>query len=543
VRVLLSIGLAVCLPALSQTDSTAKFESLLAEAQQAQARGDYRTAADAYSQAVAIRADLPQLWSNLGLMEYESRQYPEAEKALRRALTLDKSLFVPNLFLGLDLLELKRPGDAVGYLIAAEKLKPQDPQVLLALGRAYHALLDVARSRQWYQRAVDVVPRNGDAWFGLGVAYFELAASASAKLTAAFTNSPYVTELTADSLAEQGRLTQAIERYRVMLASHEQPPRCARTSYGLALLRHGDRGQAEEQFERDLNSCPAAKLGKDRLLPAGNNRDEALTPRPAPQPERPLPALGKLTESDLQQVASDAFFAGDFRAAAQAADQLRQRYPNHPAGWYWAVRAYQKLGVAALTRAGEVEPESPRIHALLGDVYQRRGMFREAEQEYSKILALQPDNIAGLAGLAAAYLHDARLDEAQAAARKALDRDPNDSEINILMGEILVAQRQYETAEPYLRHGLTARPDLLPRVHALLGRVYARAGRSKEAINELNQGLASDEDGSVYYQLARLYQNLGETKNAAAAFEKSRQIRAKRDVIDQQSLEGGSVNQ
>jgi tetratricopeptide (TPR) repeat protein len=302
-------------------------------------------------------------------------------------------------------------------------------------------------------------------------------------------------------------------------------------------LRHGDRAQAEEQFERDLNSCPAAKLGKDRLLPAGNNRDEALTPRPAPQPERPLPALGKLTESDLQQVASDAFFAGDFRAAAQAADQLRQRYPNHPAGWYWAVRAYQKLGVAALTRAGEVEPESPRIHALLGDVYQRRGMFREAEQEYSKILALQPDNVAGLAGLAAAYLHDTRLDDAQAAARKALDRDPNDSEINILMGEILVAQRQYETAEPYLQHGLTARPDLLPRVHALLGRVYARAGRSKEAINELNQGLASDEDGSVYYQLARLYQTVGETKAAAAAFEKSRQIRAKRDVIDQQSLE------
>ena len=152
------------------------------------------------------------------------------------------------------------------------------------------------------------------------------------------------------------------------------------------------------------------------------------------------------------------------------------------------------------------------------------------------MLALEPDSIAGLAGLTAAYLHDGHLEEAQTTAQKALARDPRDSEINLLMGEILVAQHKYSDAEPYLEHSLHARPDLLPRVHALLGRVYARTGRSKEAIDELTQGLASDEDGSVYYQLARLYQSSGDTKAAAAAFEKSQQIRAKRDALTEGTL-------
>jgi len=373
VRILLSIALAACLPAPAQPGRDVQFQLLLAEAHQAQARGDCRAAAGAYTKALAIRPDLAELWSNLGLIQYQSHEYAQAEQAFRRAIGINKSLFVPNLFLGLDLLELKRRRQSVQYLLAAERLNPQDAQVPLALGRAFHLLLDPTRSREWYQRATDLAPRSSEAWYGLGVAYLELDKS-----------------------------------------------------------------------------------------------------------------------------------AGE--------------------------RSYQKLGVAALTRAGELEPESPRIHALLGAVYQQQQMFGKARDEYSKILALEPDNIAGLAGLAAAYLHDGHLDQAQAAARKALASDPEDSDINLLMGEILVERHDYSGAELCLKRSLYARPELVPRAHALLGRVFARTGRPQQAINELKQGLASDDDGSVYYQLARLYQSSGDTKAAATAFEKSEQIRAKHDT-------------
>jgi predicted Zn-dependent protease len=71
----------------------------------------------------------------------------------------------------------------------------------------------------------------------------------------------------------------------------------------------------------------------------------------------------------------------------------------------------------------------------------------------------------------------------------------------------------------------------------LLGQVYARTGRPKEAIKELTQGLASDEDGSVHYQLARLYQEAGDASAAAAAFEKSKQIRARHDALAELALD------
>lgn len=590
-RAVFTIVLAAWIPAVAQPDPAARLESLLAEARQAQARRDFRGAAAAYREALVLRPDSAELRSNLGLMLHESGEYSQAAEAFRAALHSNQALFVPNLFLGLDLLQLKRPGEAVPHLLAAEKLKPDDPQPALALGRAFHALWQPESSRKWYLRALVLAPRNGEAWYGLGLAHFGLAEAAGAKLAGSFRESAYVAELTASAFAEQGRLTEAIRSYGELLSSKAVPPRCSHASYGFVLIRHGDPAEAEREFRRDLESCPAAGVGMARLLFESGAREKGLAmlaelansdqggfdsslPRfwegldaqqletrlaqlrqstgvtagavaahlregvrsaPLLEPERPIPEFGNA--EDLQKFASDAFFSGHFRTAALAGDHLRQKYPSNPTGWYWAVRANLKLGVAALARAGEVEPDSPKIHALLGDVYQRRKMFDEAREEYSKVLAGSPDSVAGLAGLAATDLADGRLAEAQASAQNALARSPADSEVNLLMGEILVARREYADAEPYLEHSLHARPDLLPRVHALLGQVCARTGRPKEAIKELTHGLASDEDGSVHYQLARLYKAAGNASAAAAAFEKSKQIRARHDALAELALD------
>jgi tetratricopeptide (TPR) repeat protein len=579
------MALAASTLAVAQPDRDARYAALLAEARSAQARSDFRGAAASYRQAAAIRPDIAELWSNLGLMQHQSGEYSPALEAFRTALRLNPSLFVPNLFLGLDLLQLNRPREAAPYLLAAEKLKPDDPQPALALGRTFHALWEPGKSARWYRRALVLAPRNGEAWYGLGLAHFGLAEAAGAKLTSSFRESVYVAELTAGARAEEGSLTEAIHAYRALLALKAVPPRCSHASYGFVLIGHGDPAEAEQEFRRDLDSCPAARVGMARLLfesgaqekamdmltdfansdregfdsslprfwegletpqlevrlaqlrqSAGNMagvvaarlREGARPPTPL-EPESAVPESGNL--EDLQRFASNAYFSGRFRTAALASDRLRQKYPNDPAGWYWAVRANQKLGVAALARAGEVDPASPKIHALLGDAYQRRRMFDQAREEYSKVLAASPDSVAGLAGLAKADYADGRLDEARSTAQKALARSPADGEINLLMGEILVARHAYAEAEPYLEHGLHARPDLLPHVHALLGQVYARTGRPKEAIKELTQGLASDEDGSVHYQLARLYQEAGDASAAAAAFEKSKQIRARHDAL------------
>jgi predicted Zn-dependent protease len=110
----------------------------------------------------------------------------------------------------------------------------------------------------------------------------------------------------------------------------------------------------------------------------------------------------------------------------------------------------------------------------------------------------------------------------------ALKQLPEDPEINLLMGEALVARHDFMNAEPFLKKGLNAKPQMLPHVHALLGRVYAESGRTQQAIGELKLGLESDNDGSVHYQLARLYRQAGDVEDAKAAMEQMKAIQQRR---------------
>jgi len=93
-----SIPIALDGPAFSQQPS--KFESLLASAQQAQARRDFEAAADSYRKAVALHPEIAELQTNLGLMCYQTARDQQALAAFLRAIRLKPGLFVPNLFLG-----------------------------------------------------------------------------------------------------------------------------------------------------------------------------------------------------------------------------------------------------------------------------------------------------------------------------------------------------------------------------------------------------------------------------------------------------------
>jgi predicted Zn-dependent protease len=76
--------------------------------------------------------------------------------------------------------------------------------------------------------------------------------------------------------------------------------------------------------------------------------------------------------------------------------------------------------------------------------------------------------------------------------------------------------------------GLNAKPQMVPRVHALIGKAYAETGRTQEAIEQLKMGASSDVSGSLHYQLARLYRKMGDSKNASAALEEMKTIKQRR---------------
>ena len=121
------------------------------------------------------------------------------------------------------------------------------------------------------------------------------------------------------------------------------------------------------------------------------------------------------------------------------------------------------------------------------------------------------------------------LPAAQQAAQSALAANPDDPDMNLVMAEVELGRHEYSNCRTIpSQKGLHAKPQMLPRVHALLGKVYAETDRPKQAIQELELGASSDEDGSIQYLLSRLYRQVGETRQAQVALDRMKAIKEKR---------------
>lgn len=249
------------------------------------------------------------------------------------------------------------------------------------------------------------------------------------------------------------------------------------------------------------------------------------------------PALGAIASDQLQFVASCSFYTGDFRSTSTAAQRLKTNAATRVQGLYWESKADQKLAIAALIRAGEIDADSPRMHVLLGDVFRQKRRWDDAEIEYRKAVTLDPKSHTARLGLAIALFSELKTEEALNIGRSLLAEDPNDPEANLLAGEILVQRNLYAEAEPYLSRCRNLKPEFVPRLHALLGQVYAETDRVPAAISEYKAGLSTDEDGSIHYLLARLYRKSGDKKAAEEAFRDSKTLRRQWDDRARVALE------
>lgn len=228
--------------------------------------------------------------------------------------------------------------------------------------------------------------------------------------------------------------------------------------------------------------------------------------------------------ASLQLLATCAYFTGNYELASNAAEALASIAPHSMTALYWSIKANERLAFIALDKFQQLEPNSARSHLLLGDIYRQRRRFDDAQAEYQKALAITPNDPAALLGLASAYFGNGDIDKTIQTTQMALNQTSDDPELNLLMGEALVSRHQYEDAEPYLLKALHAKPQMLPHVHALLGQIYAEGGKTQQAIDEFKLGLPSDQDGSLHYQLARLYRKTGDTKAAAIAIDQMKAI-------------------
>jgi tetratricopeptide (TPR) repeat protein len=619
IKLLLLVLLVKPVPGFGQQTPASRLESLVAAAQQAQAAHDYATAENAYRQAARIAPNMPELWSNLGLMQHQAGDIPGAILSFEHANRLNPSLYVSNLFLGIDYARQGKPAEAIPFLLNAEKVNKTDPQVPLALGRAYFASGKFSAAVRELVRATTLDPNLGAAWFALGIARLNQVEADARRISEEGKNSAFAGALYAESLRKQTRFGEATTVYKSLLASRPQPP-CIQSELGFSLLSEHDQASAASAFAAERAAhpeCGMALLGQARMaIDSGDNQqaaklieelwnrdhgfvesnaavlleglssqrvsavaslfsgqqdasiptdlrqallaafslpgqdsgnriagqDSSAKVEPAPAARRTAeeyyaagqfqqcvrrldPALAARNPGISRLLAACAFFAGDNERAFNAATALETLQPNSLEALYWSIQANARLALKSLARFRQLEPDSAKSHVLLGDIFRQMERFDDAQAEFGRALDLAPEDPAALLGMASACLSNSNFPKAKQTARLALDRTPDDPELNLVMAEAMLGQNEFAEAEPFLIKALKAKPQMLPHVHALIGKAYAETGRTREAIEQLKMGASDDVSGALHYQLARLYRQIGENKDASEALDQMKAIR------------------
>jgi tetratricopeptide (TPR) repeat protein len=152
----------------------------------------------------------------------------------------------------------------------------------------------------------------------------------------------------------------------------------------------------------------------------------------------------------------------------------------------------------ALDEAGKLsqsDDDKSKVYFMRGAMLERQKKYDPAEAEFRKVLAIDPKSDSALNYLG--YMladRNVRLDEAYDMIKKALDLNPDSGAYLDSLGWVYYRQGKFADAEPLLVRALQKQPD--PTVHDHLGDVYAKLGKTKEAVAQWQASLQEFKKGA-----------------------------------------------
>ena len=440
---------------------------------------DEGKAAEAVSllEGITAHSPTPVLLDLLGDAYTQAHDLPKAESAYRKAADMDPAEPSHQRGLGQTLLAEEKYSDALTVYQKLSDLMPDDSDVYLRIAQIYRELNQLNKAEENLLKARQYAPGSPEVMYNEGMLYesqgrYEDAIRVLSDAVTGIKNQPTAMPSRRRSLSilyqQLGQLYRDTQNYQTAIYTFEE-------------LGHlGD----EEDRRARMMIMDTYRAAKD-LPHALQTGKEAMAKYPADAGVRASYALllGENQQTDEAVKILKSQLHGD--------TSDRDTYLNI-AQVYERGRRYKEAEAAA--HAAEMLPGQPRdnemVWFLLGAIYERQKFYDKAEEQFKKVLAVNPKN-APVLNYYGYMLGDLgiRLDEAQAMVERALKEEPYNGGYLDSLGWIYFKENKAADAEATLRKAL-AREGHDPTIHGHLGDVYAKLGRSDLASAEWEKSLA-----------------------------------------------------
>ncbi len=463
--------------------------------------GRFGAAVPLYRDLARALPNNPSVLINLGFVLHMRARDDEAVKEFQTALKLDPASNQAQLYLGAAYLGLFQPAKALDPLLKVVQAQPDNRTARELLGEAHLSLAQFALAAEQFEKLAQLDSTNPKAWNGLGRCYEGLARENLEALEKVAPESAYALALLAEARLNHADYEPAFFFYREALA--KMP-----SLYGLhvALAEiyrktgHADWAEIEERKESELPplNCESSAGGASQA--PGNGGNVSL----------------RAAAGNAQSAAQE--FVCEFEARRYREVVAEGKSVKMPKAFYWRSRAYAELANDAFSHLERLPP-SPQLHEFRAKVQFNRREYTEAAEEWRQALKLSPGSPYIQKELALSLDMSGDHEAARGILEGLLLRAPNSGELNYLLGETELSLNKPKEAIPHLEKAVQADPASL-EAQKELARAYLNAGEPRGAIPHLKAALSGDEDGSLYYQLARAYKSIGEQALANEALKK-----------------------
>jgi tetratricopeptide (TPR) repeat protein len=458
-------------------------------------------------EGITAHSPSPVLLDLLGDAHTQTHELAKAEEAYRKAAEIDPSELSHQRGLGQTLLAEEKYAEALKVYQKLSDVTPDDSDVYLRIAQIYRELHQLDKAEENLMKARQYAPGNLEVMYNEAMLY-----QAQGRYDDA------IRVLSDAATGIKGQSPTVPSRRRSLAILYQQLGQLYRDTqnYQAAIYTFEELGHLGEEEDRRARMMIMETYRAAKDLPkALQTGKEALAKYPADPAIRTSHALllGENGQTD------DAVKILRAQLHGEAGD--RETYLNI-AQVYERGRRYKEAEEAA--RAAEVLPgqarENEMVWFLLGAIYERQKFFDKAEEQFKKVLAVNPRN-APVLNYYGYMLGDLgiRLDEAEALVQEALKEDPFNGAYLDSLGWIYFKENKLGASESTLRKAVEReRHDAT--IHSHLGDLFAKTGRGdlaaaewEKSLVEWRRSLPADVETD---KVAELEKKISQTKHRVA---------------------------